>query len=237
MSRWEATRVAGHRPAEPAASGNGTTGSGADEPSQGGRPASSLPLRLAAIYGRVSTDKQEQEETVQSQLAALRQAAGERGYEIVEEFVDEGYSGAHLDRPALDRLRDLAAEGAIEVLLVYAPDRLARQYAYQVVVLDELRLAGCEVVFLNHAFGTSPEEQMFLQIHGVFAEYERALIKERLRRGRLYAAREGGSTGVEIRPTAIAISRRPTRHLGNSSSRRPKPRSYARCSVGWWKRS
>ncbi len=122
---------------------------------------------------------------------SLRQAAIERGYEVVEEFVDEGYSGAHLERPALDRLRDLAAEGAIEVLLVYAPDRLARHYAYQVVVLDELRLAGCEVIFLNHPFGASPEEQMFLQIHGVFAEYERALIKERLRRGRLYAAREG----------------------------------------------
>ncbi len=77
------------------------------------------------------------------------------------------------------------------MLLVYAPDRLARHYAYQVVVLDELRLAGCEEIFLNHPFGASPEEQMFLQIHGVFAEYERALIKERLRRGRLYAAREG----------------------------------------------
>ncbi len=123
---------------------------------------------------------------------SLRQAAIERGYEVVEQFVDEGYSGAHLERPALIRLRDLAAEGAIEVLLVYAPDRLARHYAYQVVVLDELRLAGCEVIFLNHPFGASPEERMFLQIHGVFAEYERALIKERLRRGRLYAAREGG---------------------------------------------
>ena len=191
MSRCETTRVASHRSVEPAAGGNGSAGSSADDRDRRVYPSGGLPLKLAAIYARVSTDKQEQEETVQSQLAALRLAAGERGYEIVGEFVDEGYSGAHVDRPALDRLRDLAAEGAIEVILVYAPDRLARRYAYQVVVLDELRLAGCEVVFLNHAFGTSPEEQMLLQIQGVFAEYERALIKERMRRGRLFAARQG----------------------------------------------
>jgi site-specific DNA recombinase len=190
MSRCETTRVAGHRPAEPAAPGKGSAASAADGRNRGGDPPGSLPLTLAAIYARVSTDRQEQQATVQSQVAALRQAAAQRGYGIVEEFVDEGYSGAHLDRPALDRLRDLASEGAIEVVLVY-PDRLARQYAYQVVVLDELRQAGCEVVFLNHAFGTSPEEQMLLQIQGVFAEYERALIKERMRRGRLFAARQG----------------------------------------------
>ena len=106
-------------------------------------------------------------------------------------FCDEGFSGARLDRPALDRLRDLAAEGAFAAVLIYAPDRLARQYAYQVVVLDELIRTGCQVVFLNHAFGTSPEEQMLLQIQGVCAEYERAVIRERTRRGRLFAARQG----------------------------------------------
>src|SRR5713101_4581335 len=104
---------------------------------------------------------------------------------------DDGYSGARLDRPALDRLRDLVSEGAIEVVLISAPDRLARHYAYQVVVLEEFKRAGCEVRFLNHAFGQSPEEQMLLQIQGVFAEYERTLIKERMRRGRLFAARQG----------------------------------------------
>ena len=97
--------------------------------------------------------------------------------------ISDGYSGARLDRPGLDRLRDLVSEGAIETVLICAPDRLARQYAYQVVVLEELKRGGCEVVFLNHAFGQSPEEQMLLQIQGVFAEYERALIKERMRRG------------------------------------------------------
>ena len=71
-------------------------------------------------------------------------------------------------------------------MLVCSPDRLARNYAYQVLAIDEFKRAGCEVVFLNHAFGDSPEQQMLLQMQGVFAEYERALITERTRRGRLF---------------------------------------------------
>jgi site-specific DNA recombinase len=151
-------------------------------------------LRLAAaLYARVSTDRQESQQTVDSQLDALRRAADEGGYEVLEEyvFVDENYSGSRLDRPGLERLRDLASEGTFEAVFIYSPDRLARQYAYQVVVIEELQKTGCEVVFLNHAFGQSPEEQMLLQIQGVFAEYERALIRERTRRGRLFAARQG----------------------------------------------
>ena len=109
-------------------------------------------------------------------------------------FVDEHASGARLDRPALDRLRDLAAEGVFEAVLVWSPDRLARRYAYQVVLLEELTRCGCEVVFVHHPFGHSPEEQMLLQIQGVFAEYERALIQDRTRRGSLPRAK-GGSTG------------------------------------------
>jgi len=148
---------------------------------------------IAALYARVSTEKQEKDETIASQLDALHRAATEGGYEVAPEhiFVDAHHSGARLDRPALDKLRDLAAEGMFEAVLVYSPDRLARQYAHQVIVIEELSRAGCHVVFLNHAFGQSPEEQMLLQIQGVFAEYERALIKERLRRGRLFAARQG----------------------------------------------
>jgi site-specific DNA recombinase len=150
-------------------------------------------LRLAAIYARVSTDKQKKEQTIDSQLDALRNAARDGGYELLEEyvFVDENYSGSRLDRPGLERLRDLASEGAFEAVLVSSPDRLARQYAYQFVVVEELQRAGCEVVFLNHGLGESPEERMLLQIQGVFAEYERALIQERTRRGRLFAARQG----------------------------------------------
>ena len=108
-------------------------------------------LNLAAIYARVSSEAQEKDHTIASQLAALRQAAQERGYQVPPEweFVDDGYSGARLDRPGLERLRDLAAEGAFAAVLVYAPDRLARNYAYQVVVLDELTRTGCDVIFLK----------------------------------------------------------------------------------------
>ncbi len=150
-------------------------------------------LTRAALYARVSTDKQEREETVASQVDLLRQTAEARGYEILPGniFIDDGVSGTRLDRPALERLRDLAAEGAFEVVLVTAPDRLARRYAYQVVLVEELTRCGCEVVFVHQGLGTSPEEQMLLQMQGVFAEYERALIHERTRRGQLFAARQG----------------------------------------------
>ena len=109
------------------------------------------PLKIAAIYARVSTERQEKEQTVDSQLDALQRAAREGGYEVAPShvFVDERRSGAHLDRPGLDRLRDLASEGTFEAVLVSSPDRLARHYAYQVLVMEELQRTGCEVVFLN----------------------------------------------------------------------------------------
>ena len=150
-------------------------------------------LTRAALYARVSTEKQEREETVASQVDLLQQTAKARGYEVLPGnlFIDDGVSGTRLDRPALERLRDLAAEGAFEVVLVTAPDRLARRYAYQVVLVEELTRSGCEVVFVHQSLGASPEEQMLLQMQGVFAEYERALIHERTRRGQLFAARQG----------------------------------------------
>jgi site-specific DNA recombinase len=150
-------------------------------------------LKRAALYARVSTEKQEREETVASQVDLLYKAAAEAGYDITPTsvFIDEGVSGSRLDRSALDRLRDLAAEGVFEALLVTTPDRLARRYAYQVLLVEEFHRCGCDVVFVQHGLGTSPEEQMLLQMQGVFAEYERALIQERTRRGRLYAARQG----------------------------------------------
>ena len=150
-------------------------------------------LTRAALYARVSTEKQEREETVASQVALLQQTAEARGYDVLpgNVFIDDGVSGTRLDRPALERLRDLAAEGTFDVLLVTAPDRLARRYAYQVVLVEELTRCGCEVVCVHQNLGASPEEQMLLQMQGVFAEYERALIHERTRRGQLFAARQG----------------------------------------------
>jgi site-specific DNA recombinase len=156
-------------------------------------PAGERLLKRAALYARVSTEKQEREETIASQVDLLYHTAAVQGYDVApgNVFIDDGVSGSRLDRPALDRLRDLAAEGAFEVILVTAPDRLARRYAYQVVLVEELTRCGCEVVFAHQSLGTSPAEQMLLQMQGVFAEYERALIQERTRRGRLFAARHG----------------------------------------------
>ena len=148
---------------------------------------------LVAAYARVSTDRQDREQTIDSQVDALRRAAEQRGWHLAADLIcrDDGRTGTTLARPGLDRLRDLVAEGTCAAVLVCSPDRLARNLAHQVLVIDEFRRAGCEVVFLNHAFGDSPEQQMLLQMQGVFAEYERALMLERTRRGRLFWARQG----------------------------------------------
>jgi site-specific DNA recombinase len=150
--------------------------------------------RVAAIYARVSSERQREEGTIQSQLAGLRELAGERGLLVGDDliFKDEGFSGATLVRPALERLRDRAAEGAFELLLCHAPDRLARRYAYQVLLLEELHRAGVEVIFARGGERSgSPEDELLRQFQGMIAEYERAQIRERTRRGKLHRARSG----------------------------------------------
>jgi site-specific DNA recombinase len=154
--------------------------------------------RLAAIYARVSSERQRQDETIQSQTVGLRELAAERGLLLADDliFEDEGFSGATLTRPALERLRDRAAEGCFEVLLCHAPDRLARRYAYQVLLLEELHRAGVEVIFARGGERQgSPEDELLRQFQGMIAEYERAQIRERTRRGKLHRAR-GGSQAV-----------------------------------------
>ena len=145
----------------------------------------------AAIYARVSTGRQERDQTIDGQLTALRQWATDRGHELRPEhvFTDEGYSGARLDRPGLDRLRDAAREGELDVLAVHSPDRLARKYTYQVLLLEEFRKAGCEVAFVQRPVTDDPHDQLLLQIQGAVAEYERAVLGERFRRGKLQKAR------------------------------------------------
>src|SRR3954471_601515 len=161
-------------------------------------PAAGRSGRVAAIYARVSSDRQRREQTIQSQTVALRELAGARGLLLVEDLVfeDEGFSGASLRRPALERLGDRAVEGAFEVLLCHAPDRLARRYAYQVLLLEELARQGVEVVFAKEPErGGTPEDELLRQFQGMIAESERAQIAERTRRGKLHRAR-GGSQAV-----------------------------------------
>jgi len=147
----------------------------------------------AAFYARVSSEQQAVAHTIDSQLAALSERAQADGSPVPadRQFVDNGYSGANLVRPALDHLRDLVALGAIDRIYVHSPDRLARNYAYQVLLIDEWHRAGVEVVFLNRSLGQSPEDDLLLQVQGVVAEYERAKIMERSRRGKKHAAQRG----------------------------------------------
>ncbi len=149
--------------------------------------------RPAAIYARVSSDRQKENHTICSQLAALEEYAGSHGYLVPPEwrFQDEGYSGATLLRPGLEALRDLAAAGHIEVALVYSPDRLSRKYAYQVLLAEELSRCGVELVFLKAPSGSTPEDRLLVQFQGMIAEYERAQIAERSRRGKRHRAHQG----------------------------------------------
>ncbi len=146
-----------------------------------------------ALYARVSSERQAEDHTIDSQVAALVARMAQDGLAVDPEahFLDAGYSGATLVRPALERMRDMAAAGALDRLYVHSPDRLARRYAYQVLLLDELGRAGVEVVFLNRSIGTSAEDDLLLQVQGMVAEYERAKILERSRRGKRHAARAG----------------------------------------------
>ena len=143
------------------------------------------------LYCRVSTELQEKEQTIQSQLEDLRKRALERGYEIVAEYLDEGYSGAILPRPGLDALRDTLSSGEFDVVLFHSPDRLARKALYQGLVLEEIEKAGVKVEFLNFTADYSPEGRMLLGMQGLFAEYERTKIAERTRRGKLHWAKKG----------------------------------------------
>jgi len=147
----------------------------------------------SAFYARVSSEQQAAAHTIESQLAALSERAQTDGTPVppARQFVDDGYSGSTLVRPALDRLRDLAAVGAIDRIYVHSPDRLARNYAYQVLLVDEWHRAGVELVFLNRQLGRSPEDDLLLQVQGIVAEYERAKIMERSRRGKKHAAQSG----------------------------------------------
>ena len=160
------------------------------------------PPLSVGFYARVSSEKQARERTIDSQLAELGVRARADGVEAPPEliFIDDGYSGAELLRPALERLRDTAAAGALDRLYILCPDRLARDFAHQILLLDELHRAGVEVVFLNHHLDDSPEGNLLLQIQGVIAQYERSKIRECARRGRLHAARSGALSVLASAP-------------------------------------
>ncbi len=150
-------------------------------------------MTSAAIYARVSSARQKKDQTIGSQTAALREHAGQNRLEVPEAWVfeDEGHSGATLVRPALEALRDLAAQGCVDVVLCYSPDRLARKFACQALLIEEFTRSGVRVEFVKGPRGDTPEDQLMVQFQGMFAEYEKAQLAERYRRGKAYRARTG----------------------------------------------
>ena len=149
--------------------------------------------RQVALYARVSTSNQNQTQTIEQQLERLHNHVREQGWQLQEEhiFRDDGRSGATLNRPGLDRLRDAVRTRAIEVVLITAPDRLARNYVHQMILLEEIEQAGCQVEFLERPMSHDPHDKLLLQIRSAVAEYERELITDRMRRGRQAKYRAG----------------------------------------------
>jgi site-specific DNA recombinase len=147
-----------------------------------------------ALYARVSSEQQADAGTIRSQVTALLERISADGFAEPgpeQQFVDDGYSGATLIRPALEKLRDSVFNGAVDCIYVHSPDRLSRKYAYQILLMDEFQKSGAKIVFLNHEIGKSPEDDLLLQVQGMISEYERAKILERSRRGKLHGAKRG----------------------------------------------
>lgn len=150
--------------------------------------------KTIALYARVSSQKQADENTIDSQVAALRKRIADDQFQILPEmeFCDNGYSGAELLRPALERLRDRVATSSVDRLYVHSPDRLSRKMSHQAILTEEFSKYECELVFLNQE-GTqkTPEANLLIQMQGMIAEYEREKILERTRRGRKHSATRG----------------------------------------------
>ena len=151
-------------------------------------------MTRAATYARVSSDRQEHEETIQSQVAELRARIQEDGVSDCQEFTDEPYGRDNLVRPGLDSLRDLEAQGERDRLYIQCPDRLAGGAKLELLV-EEFQQHGVEVIFLKGFVDETPEGKLLLHMQGAIAEYERTKIAERTQRGKLYWARQGAMVG------------------------------------------
>lgn len=146
-------------------------------------------MKNVAIYARVSTQQQEEKHTIDSQLFKLREMALNEN--LVKEYIDNGWSGASLARPALDELRDDAKEKRFDTLYVYDPDRFSRNHIHLGILLEEFKKNGVTIVFALREYKDNPEDKLLFGMQGLIAEYEREKIKERTRRGKMQKARQG----------------------------------------------
>ncbi|XOB40845.1 MAG: recombinase family protein [Candidatus Nealsonbacteria bacterium] len=144
-------------------------------------------MKKVAIYVRVSTQRQKDERTIESQLSALREIC--KDFKIVKEYVDDGWSGGTLARPSLDKMRDDAKEGLFKALYIYSADRLSRDHLNQLIVLKELEKEKIEVVFKNRVL--TEENKLLTDIESLLAEHEKKQFMERSRRGKLHKAKNG----------------------------------------------
>jgi site-specific DNA recombinase len=146
-----------------------------------------------ALYVRVSTQRQAQTQTIEDQLQRLTSYIEDKQWVLDDDYIfrDDGYSGAKLNRPALNRLRDKVRSQSVNLVLLTAPDRLARNYVHQVLLIEEMENSGCTIEFIDRPMSREPDDQLMLQIRGAVAEYERTLITERMRRGREMKMRTG----------------------------------------------
>jgi site-specific DNA recombinase len=160
-------------------------------------------MTTAALYARVSSEKQAQENTIASQVEALKSRIIADDLPLLDEhqFIDNGYSGSNIVRPALEKLRDQVAAGVIDKIYIHSPDRLSRKYAYQMILIEEFEKYGADVIFLNfQKSNENPESQLLLQMQGMIAEYERSKILERHRRGKIHAAKRGSINVLSVAP-------------------------------------
>jgi site-specific DNA recombinase len=161
-----------------------------------------------ALSVRGSTTRQQQTQPIEQQLARLREyVVTQPEWHLAEEHIyrDDGYRGAKLNRPGLDRLRDRAALAVFERVLMTAPDRLARNYVPQVLRIEALAQRGCQVEFLERPMSQDPHDQLLLQIRGAVAEYERPLIADRMRRGRQAKWRSGQLLPWSVPPSGYIL--------------------------------
>lgn len=139
----------------------------------------------AAIYARVSTEWQaEHGYSIGTQLEACREKAKALDAFVVKEYVDDGYSGGFLERPALEQLRDAVQDGLYDIVICHDADRLSRKLIHQLILTEEFEKYNCRPVFVQGEVSDTPEGNMSYQMKGVFAEYERAKIRERTMRGK-----------------------------------------------------
>ncbi len=184
-------------------------------------------MSKAAIYARVSTAEQaEKGYSLETQLEECRRRAGELGVNTVEEYIDDGYSGEFIERPALDRLRERLAGKDLAYVIVYDPDRLARNLAHQLIVTEEMEKAGAELVFVSVAFEQSPEGKLFYSIRGAISDYEKEKIKERSLRGKRGKAAKGKII-ADAKPFGYVFDRRVSNYSVNEQEAEVVRQMYA----------